>query len=128
MPINSRRKGFAEERALVRFLQAHGFAAEKCSRIGYTGPDLSVPLLGIDRRVEVKIRANGFQRLYDWLTGADMLIIRCDRREPLVVLPLRLAETAQRPHLRPRNQRPLRRTCLVQCAAVSGREIRRIDL
>jgi hypothetical protein len=91
MPINSRRKGFAEERALVRFLQAHGFAAEKCSRAGYTGPDLSVPVLGIDRRVEVKIRANGFQRLYDWLTGADMLIVRCDRREPLVVIPLKLA-------------------------------------
>jgi hypothetical protein len=51
----------------------------------------SVPLLGIDRRVEVKARANGFRRLYDWLDGADLLIVRADRSEPLVVLPLRFA-------------------------------------
>jgi len=35
---------------------------------------------GLDRRVEVKVRANGFQRLYDWLTGADLLIVRADRQ------------------------------------------------
>jgi hypothetical protein len=87
----SRRKGAAEERALVRFLQARGFAAEKISRTGYTGSDLSMPLLGRDLRCEVKCRGNGFARLYDWLAGNDLLIVRADRREPLVVIPLRLA-------------------------------------
>jgi hypothetical protein len=75
----------------VRILQGRGFAAEKISRTGYTGSDLSMPLLGRDLKCEVKVRGNGFQRLYDWLTGADMLILRADRREPLVVIPLRLA-------------------------------------
>jgi hypothetical protein len=87
----SRRKGATEERALVRFLQQRGFAAEKVSRTGYRGPDLSVPLLGIDRAVEVKARGNGFATLYRWLGNADLLIVRANRREPLVVVPLWLA-------------------------------------
>jgi hypothetical protein len=52
---------------------------------------LSVPLLGVNRCVEVKCRANGFRELYAWLEGRDLLIIRADRREPLAVVPLRLA-------------------------------------
>jgi hypothetical protein len=87
----SRRKGANAERALVRFLQDRGFAAEKTSRTGYTGHDLTVPVLGLDRRVEVKVRANGFRELYGWLAANDFLIVRADRKEPLVVLPLRLA-------------------------------------
>jgi hypothetical protein len=31
--------------------------------------------LGVDRRVEVKARTNGFVRLYDWLAGADVLVV-----------------------------------------------------
>ena len=80
---------------MVRFLQDRGFAAERVplsgSARGRFGGDLSVPLLGVDRRVEVKCRGNGFARLYDWLAGNDFLIVRADRREPLVVIPLSLA-------------------------------------
>jgi Holliday junction resolvase len=91
----SRQKGDRGERALVRFLQDRGFAAERVPLSGsvrgrFSG-DLSVPLLGVDRRVEVKCRGAGFRRLYDWLTGNDLLIVWADRREPLVILPLRLA-------------------------------------
>jgi hypothetical protein len=84
----SRWKGASEERAMVRYLQARGFAAEKSSRTGYRGPDLSVPLLGVDRSVECKVRAKAFGQLYRWLGNADLLIVRANRREPLVVLPL----------------------------------------
>jgi len=87
----SRQKGARAERALVRFLQERGFAAEKTSRTGYRGHDLTVPLLGVDRRVEVKCRGNGFRELYAWLGGADLLMVRSDRREPLVIVPMRLA-------------------------------------
>lgn len=91
----SRDKGNRAERALVRFLQDHGFAAERVplsgSMRGRFGGDISVPILGVDRRVEVKVRANGFRELYRWGAGADLLIIRADRLEPLVVIPLRLA-------------------------------------
>jgi hypothetical protein len=92
----SRRKGATEERALVRYLQARGFAAEKISRTGYRGPDLTVPLLGIERVVEVKCRANGFRELYAWLADRDILIVRANRREPLCILPMWLgAEIAR---------------------------------
>jgi Holliday junction resolvase len=91
----SRNKGIRQERALVRYLQDNGFASERVPLSGSTGGrfcgDISLPLLGVDRCVEVKCRANGFRALYAWLDGRDLLIVRADRREPLVALPLRLA-------------------------------------
>jgi hypothetical protein len=39
----------------------------------------------------VKCRGNGFRELYKWLDGADALIVRADRRELLVVVPIGLA-------------------------------------
>jgi hypothetical protein len=53
--------------------------------------DITVPLLGRDLRVEVKVRGGGFAQLYAWLADRDLLIVRADRNEPLVVVPLRLA-------------------------------------
>jgi Holliday junction resolvase len=91
----SRQKGNRTERAIVRLLQNAGFAAERVPLSGAArerfGGDVSVPLLGIDRRVEVKCRGNGFRQLYAWLDDADLLIVKCDREEPLVVIPLKLA-------------------------------------
>jgi hypothetical protein len=86
-----RQKGCRFELALVRLLQDAGLGAEKVARAGYSGGDLSIPLLGRDLVVEVKARANGFARLYSWLEGRNALIIKGDRRDALVVLPLRLA-------------------------------------
>jgi hypothetical protein len=76
---------------LVRYLQAKGLSAEKTSRTGYSGTDISLDLLGIERRVECKVRSHGFRQLYEWLGNADLLIVRADRKEPLVVIPLWLA-------------------------------------
>jgi Holliday junction resolvase len=91
----SRQKGNRAERALIHYLQDRGFAAERVPLSGaargrFAG-DLSVPVLGRDRRVEVKVRANGFRELYSWLGDRDLLIVRADRLEPLVVIPLKLA-------------------------------------
>ena len=91
----SRDKGNRVERAIVKALQAAGLGAERVPLSGsaggsYTG-DLTVPLMGADRVVEVKARAAGFASLYAWLEGRDVLVVKADRREPLVVLPLRLA-------------------------------------
>ena len=58
---------------------------------GRFGGDVSVPFLGVDRRVEVKVRGDGFRKLYDWLDGNDFLVVRSDRHEPLVVLRMKLA-------------------------------------
>src|SRR5690348_9569386 len=85
----SRDKGNRAERAIVLFLQDRGFAA----RVPLSGSaggsylgDLIVPVIGIDRVVEVKVRAKGFAQLYAWLVDRDILIVRADRSEPLVVL------------------------------------------
>lgn len=91
----SRDKGNRSERAIVRLLQQHGLAAERVPLSGsmrgrYSG-DVSVPLLGIDRKIEAKCRADGFRELYKWLEGADFLVVHADRKPMLVVLPLKLA-------------------------------------
>ncbi len=91
----SREKGNRLEHALVHALQDAGFGAERVPLSGAArgrfGGDLSVPLLGVDRRVEVKARTDGFRQLYDWLDGADLLIVRADRSEPLVIVPFHFA-------------------------------------
>jgi hypothetical protein len=91
----SRAKGARGERHFVHLLQAAGFAAERVPLSGAAGGryvgDVSVPLLGIDRTVECKVRARGFRELYGWLEGRDLLVVRADRSEPLVVAPLRFA-------------------------------------
>jgi hypothetical protein len=91
----SRDKGNRAERAIVKFLQERGFAAERVPLSGSAGGsylgDLTVPILNVDRVVEVKCRGTGFKQLYDWLVDRDILIVRADRSEPLVVLPLKLA-------------------------------------
>jgi hypothetical protein len=48
-------------------------------------------LLGRDLSVEVKARGSDFSRLYQWLENRDVLIVRRDRSEPLVIVPLKLA-------------------------------------
>ena len=91
----SREKGNRAERAIVRYLQDRGFAAERVPLSGAAGGsylgDLTMPIIGINRVVEVKVRAKGFRQLYDWLTDRDILIVRADRAEPLVIVPLKFA-------------------------------------
>ena len=47
--------------------------------------------------VEVKCRTAGFRQLYDWPHQRDVLIVKSNRQEPLVVVRLSLAaEIAKR--------------------------------
>lgn len=91
----SRQKGNRAERAVVKFLIDRGFGAERVPLSGSAGGsylgDIKVSIHGIDRVVEVKVRADGFRELYRWLIDRDILIVRADRSEPLVVIPLKLA-------------------------------------
>lgn len=43
-----------------------------------------------EMRFEVKARKNGFKQIYDWIEKdhADALVIKADRKKPLVVLPI----------------------------------------
>jgi Holliday junction resolvase len=91
----SRQKGNRTERAIVKYLLEHGLAVERVPLSGSAGGsyqgDMTVPIIGTRRVIEAKVRAKGFSQLYDWLVDRDILIVRADRREPLVILPLKLA-------------------------------------
>ena len=96
----SRSTGARTERGIVNALQAHGIAAVRVPLSGAVGGrfagDIVLPLMGRDLCVEVKARARGFRELYNWLSERDFLIVKADRQEPLVVLPMSLtAEIAK---------------------------------
>lgn len=84
----SRTKGSAAERALVRTFLDAGIVAEKVSRSGYGGHDVEVALNGIKLRVESKNHSDGFKRIYEWLAPVDLLVLKANHQESLVVLPL----------------------------------------
>jgi Holliday junction resolvase len=91
----SRSKGARTERGIVNALKASGIAAVRVPLSGAVGGrfagDIVLPLLGRDLCVEVKARAAGFRELYSWLDGRDVLVVKADRQEPLVVVRLSLA-------------------------------------
>jgi hypothetical protein len=91
----SRSKGARTERSIVNALRASGIAAVRVPLSGAAGGrfagDILLPVMGRDLCVEVKGRAAGFRELYSWLTNRDVLIVKADRQEPLVVLRLSLA-------------------------------------
>ena len=91
----SRSKGVRTERSIVKALLGNGIAAVRVPLSGSVGGrfagDVILPLMGRDLFVEVKARATGFRELYSWLTERDVLIVKADRQEPLVVVRLSLA-------------------------------------
>jgi Holliday junction resolvase len=91
----SRSKGARTERSIVNALKASGIAAVRVPLSGAVGGrvagDIVLPFLGRDLCVEVKARADGFCELYSWLDGRDVLIVKADRRQPLVIVRLSLA-------------------------------------
>jgi hypothetical protein len=81
MSGRSRRKAARVELAIAKCI-----GAKKVSRAYQAGHDLEL-LLGDDLlRIECKARADGFRELYRWLDGRDILVVKADRQEPLVVL------------------------------------------
>jgi Holliday junction resolvase len=91
----SRNKGARVERGIVNALQASGLAAVRVPLSGAVGGrfagDVILPLMGRDLCIEVKARADGFRELYWWLDGRDALIVKADRKEPLVIVRISLA-------------------------------------
>lgn len=91
-------KGAKFERRVVSELQAAGIGAEKVPLSGAVkggkyDHDLSVPVRGVDRKIECKVRASGFATIYKWLEGNYGLCIACDRADALVIV--RLVDFAQ---------------------------------
>jgi Holliday junction resolvase len=88
----SRLKGNRAERRAVSTLQEAGLAAERIPLSGSAGGsfsgDISCPILGIDRRIEVKCRATDFALIRRWLAEHYALILRTDRQDDLIVMRL----------------------------------------
>lgn len=89
-----RRKGGRVEREIVAALKAAGVPAERVPLSGGAGGSFTGDVVVAGRwRAEVKSRKNGagFKVLEDWLGSNDMLLLKRNRAEPLVVLPWSLA-------------------------------------
>jgi hypothetical protein len=90
-----RRKGDRLERVLVRVLEQRGILSVRVPQSGAKGGryrgDLVLPLAGRELVAEVKHHGASFRRLYAWLRERDLLLIKADHQDVLVVLPLQLA-------------------------------------
>jgi hypothetical protein len=87
----SRSKGARTELFVARELNRLGFKATKISRMYRPGCDLNMTVAGRMLEIEVKSRTDGFRELYSWLDQRDLLVLKADRREPLLVMRLALA-------------------------------------
>ena len=97
MSKSQRDKGLRAEREIVERHQAIGVHAERyplsgASRLRGSGHDVDLYLFGRDAAplvAEVKARKNGsgFSQLEKWLGEYQMLFLRRDRADPLVLLP-----------------------------------------
>lgn len=82
MGIKSKRKGYRLEHELETKLKELGFQAERIPLSGLgTGADIIVN----GKKAEVKGRSDGFKSIYQWLEKVDVLFIRADRKEWLVI-------------------------------------------
>jgi len=86
-----RDKGNRFERAIVNAFKANNIEAKRVPLSGATNfakGDVLAEGKGKTYQLELKARQNGFKQLYGWIDGNDALVIKADRQEALVVLPL----------------------------------------
>jgi hypothetical protein len=88
-----RRKGYEFERKITNWFRDRGIPAQRVPLSGgtmYAKGDIDIYLNGEDEAptiAECKVRSRGFTNLYDWMADdCDILIIKQDRQEPLVVM------------------------------------------
>ena len=89
MGLKSKRKGYRLENELAGILREMGLNAERIPLSGAGGGSFSGDLIVEGKIAEVKGRKDGFKNLYKWLEGRDILFIRADRKEWLVVVRLK---------------------------------------
>ena len=90
---SAKQKGLRLENEVVKLLQQAGLKARRQPGSGvYQDFPHDVELRVGEKRfiVECKARKNSFQTLDGWLGKADLLVVKVDRGEPRVYLPLRV--------------------------------------
>ena len=87
-----REKGARLERLIVDILNSYGIEAKRVplsgAAIGFKG-DIHATVNGQQLQLEAKSRRKGFAFIYDALEGNDGLVVKTDRSDPLIVMPLR---------------------------------------
>lgn len=81
-------KGYRGENNLRHLLQGAGI---ECKRIPLSGASAITPscdlLIGKEEdQAEVKVRGNGFKKLYDWIDNNRFLFVKADRQPYLCVM------------------------------------------
>lgn len=92
MGKSQRDKGARSERNLVAIFQAYGIPAVRVPLSGaseFQKGDVIIEVKEEKWQLESKVRKDGFKQLYGWLDGNDVLAVKADRKEVLVVLPLK---------------------------------------
>lgn len=85
MSKHQRDKGARFEREVVNALRDAGIDAMRTAPLQtYLANDMPDIKAG-DITIECKARASGFKQIYDWKGEHDLLVIKADRREVLVV-------------------------------------------
>lgn len=89
----SKRKGVAYETEITKDFQEIGCAAEKVPLSGAVKTnkfdhDVTAPIMGADRKIECKIRKDGYRELYKHLAENDILAHRSNNRSSLVTMRL----------------------------------------
>jgi hypothetical protein len=80
--MNAKRKGSRVEREIKKIFEERGLKVVRSA--GSLGSaDLHVELIG-----NVQVKARKEMSIYKWLEGNDAVVIKADRQEPLIVLPL----------------------------------------
>jgi len=80
--MNAKRKGSRVEREIKKIFEEKGLKVVR-SAGSFGSADLHVELIG-----HVQVKARKEMAIYKWLKGNDAVVIKADRQEPLIVLPL----------------------------------------
>ena len=91
-----RNKGSRVEREMVALLQSHNVSCERVPLSGAmhyqdNGGDIDIYISDIHLQTEVKSRAKSlWKTLVNWLSGSDILILKANRQDPYVFMPMRV--------------------------------------
>jgi len=83
MPNRNYRKGYRVEREIYHRFKEAGFEVLRSAGSHGKG-DLYVEGIG-----SIQVKARKRYGIYELFEGADLLVIKADRKEPLVVIPLK---------------------------------------
>lgn len=89
MPNRAKQKGDRIEREIVDLHKEINIPAQRVPLSGAAGGVFTGDVVIGDMRAEVKCRASGsgFKTLELWLGSNDLLFLRRDRQQPLIVMP-----------------------------------------